>query len=139
MIEITDQDFSIDEVVRNTVRPAMGGSVMFLGTVRDNSRGKRIEQLEFEADPELAVQELERIRQEAIQLFGVTDVSIVHRTGVLRPGENIVIIVVGAAHRDEAFKGCRYAIDELKKRAQIWKKEFAEDGSYWVGEEDDRE
>ncbi len=137
MIKITEDDFSIDEVVKGIIRPEMGGTVMFLGTVRNNSGGKKIEQLEFEADPELAVKELEQIRNETIQRFGVADVSIIHRVGVLRPGEKIVLIVVGAAHRDEAFKGCRYAIEELKKRAQIWKKEFAEDGSYWVGEVDE--
>ncbi len=136
MIDITEEEFSIDKVVRETIRPDMGGTVIFLGTVRNVSRGKSVEHLEFEADTELAIQELEKIREETIRHFGVTDVSIVHRTGSLDVGEGIVLIVVGSAHRDSAFKGCRYVIEELKKRALIWKKEFAEDGSYWVGDED---
>jgi len=135
MIEISDDDFSIDEVILNTRRPSMGAVVMFLGTVRDMTKGNPVEKLEFEADKELAVKELEQIRQEAIDKFQVTDVSIIHRTGILQLGENIVIIAVGAAHREQAFKGCRYAIEELKKRATIWKKEFLKDGSYWVGEQ----
>lgn len=135
MIEISEGDFSIDEVILNTRHPSMGAVVMFLGTVRDMTKGNPVEQLEFEADKEPAVKELEQIRQETIDKFQVTDVSIVHRTGVLQLGENIVIIAVGAAHREQAFKGCRYAIEELKKRAMIWKKEFLKDGSYWVGEQ----
>lgn len=135
MIKISDDDFSIDEVIFNTRRPSMGAVTMFLGTVRDMTKGNSVEKLEFEADKELAKTELEQIREESIEMFGVTDVSIIHRTGVLQPGENIVIIAVGAAHRDQAFKGCRYAIEELKKRVMIWKKEFHTDGSHWVGEQ----
>ncbi|MCK5240578.1 MAG: molybdenum cofactor biosynthesis protein MoaE [Candidatus Thorarchaeota archaeon] len=135
MIKISDDDFSIDEVMLNTRRPSMGAVVMFLGTVRDMTKGNQVEKLEFEADYDLAVKELEQIRQEAIDQFEVTDVSIIHRTGELQPGENIVIIAVGAAHRNQAFKGCRYAIDELKKRAMIWKKEILKDRSYWVGDQ----
>ncbi len=133
MIALSDVDFSIDEVISKTRRPSMGAVVTFLGTVRDLTDGNEVEKLEFEADTEMAVKELEQIRQEIISRFGVTDVSIIHRTGVLNPGENIVVIAVGASHRDEAFKGCRYAIEELKKRAMIWKKEFLKDRSYWVG------
>jgi len=135
MIQIVDDDFSIDEVVKGTRRPSMGAVVLFLGTVRDMTRGNTVEKLEFEADNQLAVKELQQIREEAIEKFDVTDVSIVHRTGVLLPSENIVIIAVGAAHRNQAFNGCRYAIEELKKRAMIWKKEHLEDKSYWVGEQ----
>ena len=135
MIDITDREFSIDEIVRQTARPSMGAIVLFLGVVREESRGQAVEHLEFEADRKTAISELETIRDEAIRKFGVTDVSIVHRTGSLTVGENILVIAVGAAHRDEAFKGCRYVIDELKSRAAIWKKEFTESGSYWVGGE----
>lgn len=135
MIRVSDDDFSIDEVILHTRRPSMGAVVMFLGTVRDISTETPVEKLEFEADNEMAVKELEQIRQEIIDRFGVTDVSIIHRTGVLNPGENILLIAAGAAHRDQAFKGCRYAIEELKKRALIWKKEFFEGESHWVGEQ----
>ena len=130
MIKISDDDFSIDEVILNTRRPSMGAVVMFLGTVRDMTDGNPVKKLEFEADHELAVKELEQIRQEVIDQFEVTDVSIIHRTGELHPDENIVIIAVGAPHRNQSFKGCRYAIEELKKRVMIWKKEVFKDGRY---------
>jgi molybdopterin synthase catalytic subunit len=134
LIEVTEKDISIDAVVAKTRRPSMGAVVQFLGTVRNMTEDRKVERLEFEADVSLATEELERIREEAIHDFDVTDVSIVHRTGTLDVGENIVLIVVGAAHRDAAFEGCRYVIEQLKKRAHIWKKEHFEGGSYWVGE-----
>jgi cyclic pyranopterin phosphate synthase len=134
LIEVVTEDFSIDDVVSKTRKPEMGAIVIFLGTVRNASRGNIVEKLEFEADDSLAVNNLQKIRDEAIQKYGVTDVSIIHRTGKIEVGQNIVIIAVGAAHRDEAFKGCRYAIERLKETVPIWKEEFVEGGSYWVGE-----
>ncbi len=136
MIEITADDFSIDEIVKHTRRPSMGALVLFLGTTRDITEGMQVLNLEFEADNESAIAELGIIRDEAISKFGVTDVSIVHRVGKMSPGENIVLIAVGAAHRSQAFSACRYVIDELKKRAMIWKKEYTEETSYWVGSRD---
>jgi cyclic pyranopterin phosphate synthase len=136
MIDITEQDFSIDQVISETRRPEVGAIVTFLGSVRNTSRGKVVEKLEFETDDEQAVKELARIRDEAIAKFGVTDVSVVHRKGKVEVGENIVIIVVGAAHRAEAFQGCRYVIERLKEIVPIWKHEFYEGGDHWVGETD---
>ncbi|MHA2020155.1 MAG: cyclic pyranopterin monophosphate synthase MoaC [Candidatus Thorarchaeota archaeon] len=136
MIEITEQDFSLDQIISKTRRPEMGAIVTFLGSVRNTSRGKVVEKLEFEADDEQAVKKLERIRDEVIAKFGVTDVSVVHRKGKVEVGENIVIIVVGAAHRAEAFQGCRHVIERLKEIVPIWKHEFYEGGDHWVGEVD---
>jgi len=139
LIEVVAEDFSIDDVVSKTRKPEMGAIVIFLGTVRNKSLGNVVEKLEFEANDSLAVKKLQAIRDEVVQRFGVTDVSIVHRTGKIEVGHNIVIIVVGAAHRDEAFKGCRYTIERLKETVPIWKEEYTESGSYWVGEIEARE
>jgi len=97
---------------------------MFLGTVRDMTDGKVVREILFEADEPEAIEQLKQIRDEVIDKFGATDVSIVHRIGTLQVGENIVIIAVGAGHRPEAFDGCRYAIERLKEFVHIWKKEF---------------
>ncbi|MHA1933666.1 MAG: cyclic pyranopterin monophosphate synthase MoaC [Candidatus Thorarchaeota archaeon] len=132
MIRVTEDDFSIDEVIAHTRKPSMGAVVLFLGTVRNMTKSQQVEKLEFEADIETAEQELNKIREEVIQRFGATDVSIIHRTGIIEVGQNIVIIAVGAGHRDEAFKGCRFAIEQLKKTVPIWKKEYLSDGSYWA-------
>lgn len=137
MIEVTHEDFSIDEVIRNTRRPEMGAIVTFLGTVRNHSGNKRVKRLEFESYEGLDVEKLQEIRNDAMSRFGVADVSIVHRIGMLEVGENIVIIAVGASHRDEAFRACRFCIERLKRIVPIWKKEYTDDGEYWVGEKEE--
>ena len=131
MIEITEQDFSLDEMIKKAKRTDAGAVVSFLGTVRDDG----IEMMELEAFRDAALQELESIRDEAMGSFGLKAVEIVHRVGLLSVGDNIVAIVCSAAHREEAFLGCRYIIEELKKRAPIWKKEIGENGERWVGRE----
>jgi molybdopterin synthase catalytic subunit len=131
MIEITEQDFSLDEMIKKAKRTDAGAVVTFLGTVRDDG----IEMMELESFRESALQELESIRGEAVARFGLKSAEIVHRVGLLSVGDNIVAIVCSAAHRDEAFLGCRYIIEELKKRAPIWKKEIGENGERWVGRE----
>jgi molybdopterin synthase catalytic subunit len=133
MINITDADFQIDQIVAETKKPSMGCVVLFLGTVRDMTNNATVRQIELEADKEEAIRQLTRIREEVIEKFGVIDVSIVHRVGTLNVGENIVIIAVGAGHRPEAFAGCRYAIERLKELVHIWKKEITEETEYWVG------
>jgi molybdopterin synthase catalytic subunit len=131
MIEITEQDFSLDEMIKKAKRTDAGAVVTFLGTVRDDG----IEMMELESFRESALQELESIRDEAVARFDLKSAEIVHRIGLLSVGDNIVAIVCSAAHRDEAFLGCRYIIEELKKRAPIWKKEIGENGERWVGRE----
>jgi molybdopterin synthase catalytic subunit len=131
MIEITEQDFSLDEIIKKAKRTDAGAVVTFLGTVRDDG----IEMMELESFREAVLQELESIRGEAMGRFGLKSAVIVHRVGLLSVGDNIVAIVCSAAHRDEAFQGCRYIIEELKKRAPIWKKEIGENGERWVGRE----
>jgi molybdopterin synthase catalytic subunit len=131
MIEITEQDFSLDEMIKKARRTDAGAVVTFLGTVRDDG----IEMMELESFREAALQELESIRSEAVGRFGLKSADIVHRIGLLSVGDNIVAIVCSAAHREEAFLGCRYIIEQLKKRAPIWKKEIGENGERWVGRE----
>jgi molybdopterin synthase catalytic subunit len=131
LIEITNQDFSLDEMIKRAKRLDAGAVVTFLGTVRDDG----IEMMELEAFQEAALLELESIRGEAMSRFDLLSVEIVHRIGCLSVGDNIVAIVCSAGHRDEAFQGCRYIIEEMKKRAPIWKKEIGKNGERWVGRE----
>jgi molybdopterin synthase catalytic subunit len=131
LIEITNQDFSLDEMIKRAKRLDAGAVVTFLGTVRDDG----IEMMELEAFQEAALLELESIRGEAMSRFDLLSVEIVHRIGRLSVGDNIVAIVCSAGHRDEAFQGCRYIIEEMKKRAPIWKKEIGKNGERWVGRE----
>ena len=113
--------------------PACGGYAAFEGWVRDSNEGRRVRGLEYEAFEALGVREGERIIAEAIARFGVAHAACVHRIGALAVGELAVWVGVSAAHRDEAFRACRYIIDEVKHRLPIWKKEHYLNGdSGWV-------
>jgi molybdopterin synthase catalytic subunit len=113
--------------------PACGGYAAFEGWVRDNNEGEHVRHLEYEAFEALAVREGERIVAEAIARFGVGHAACVHRVGDLGVGELAVWVGVSAPHRDEAFRACRYIIDEVKHRVPIWKKEHYVSGdSGWV-------
>ncbi|RZN40381.1 MAG: molybdenum cofactor biosynthesis protein MoaE [Methanophagales archaeon ANME-1-THS] len=120
---ITNEDFSIDELVRGMKKPEIGAIVTFLGVVRADAGLKG---LNVEIYEEMAEQELRRLERAAREQFEIEAVEIVHRAGSLKVGENIVVILVGAKHRKEAFQACEYLIDELKKRVPIWKKELEE-------------
>ncbi|HEY1875717.1 MAG TPA: molybdenum cofactor biosynthesis protein MoaE [Steroidobacteraceae bacterium] len=113
--------------------PACGGYAAFEGWVRDSNEGQRVRGLEYEAFEALGVREGERIVAEAIARFGVAHAACLHRIGALAVGELAVWVGVSAAHRDEAFRACRYIIDEVKHRLPIWKKEHYLNGdSGWV-------
>ena len=113
--------------------PGCGGFAVFEGWVRDENEGERVRHLEYEAFEELAVREGARILEEARARFGITQAACAHRLGDLAIGEIAVWVGVSAAHRDEAFRACRYVIDEVKRRVPIWKKEHYVNGdSGWV-------
>jgi molybdopterin synthase catalytic subunit len=113
--------------------PTCGGYAAFEGWVRDHNEGASVRRLEYEAFEALAVREGERILAEAVERFGVARVACAHRLGELAVGELAVWVGVSAPHRDEAFRACRYIIDEVKHRLPIWKKEHYVGGdSGWV-------
>lgn len=112
---------------------ACGGYAAFEGWVRDSNEGQRVQRLEYEAYEALAVREAGRIVAEAVSRFGVRHAACAHRVGELAVGELAVWVGVSAPHRDEAFRACRYIIDEIKHRLPIWKKEHYVNGdSGWV-------
>ena len=105
----------------------------FDGVVRDNTKGRRVVSLQYEAYEPMAVKEMRRIGAEIReQWFDVERVGIIHRFGPLKISESSVVIVVTSPHRRVAFEACRYAIDRLKQTVPIWKKEIFEDGEEWV-------
>jgi len=132
MIRIQREDFSVEEFVDLMRGRDVGAIVTFLGVVRGFSRGRNVFELEYEVYHEMALKTLEEIRREAIERFNVKDVFIIHRFGRLKVGERIVLIVVGALHRKEAFEACSFCIDEIKRKVPIWKKEKTDVGEYWV-------
>lgn len=135
-VRIQKEDFSIEEEVERIkkVSTEIGGITTFLGTARDISKGMTIRELEFEHYPVMAEKKLNEIRSRSLDDFDVIDVIIVHRHGKIEIGENIVLIVAAARHRDDAFRACRWCIDELKQITPIWKKEMTDSGEVWVEE-----
>ena len=105
---------------------------MFIGTVRDHTKGKTVLWLEFEAYESMAIMEMQKIVASATEQWPLHRLVLHHRTGRLEVGEVPVVIAVSAAHRDAAFAACLYIIDTLKQTVPIWKKEFFEDGEVWV-------
>jgi len=127
--------FGVERIIAEQEVPEdCGAQVLFLGIPRNAPEdGGNVEALEYEAYPEMAIKEMEKIRRETIEKFGVREVYIHHRLGVVRVGEPSFLVLVIGGHREETFKACRYAVDETKKRVPIWKKEiFKEGGSVWV-------
>jgi adenylyltransferase/sulfurtransferase len=106
----------------------IGARSVFEGTVRDTNDGHDVTKLEYECYESLAIKEGNKILGEAIEKFGLIDAFCIHRIGTLEIGETAVIVVATSGHRDEAFKGCRYIIDEVKCRVPIWKKEHYQHG-----------
>lgn len=131
-INITEQPLNMQECINRVMSPECGGIDVFIGTVRNTTKGKAVVRLEFEAYESMAMKEMEKIAAEMKTKWPVHKIVMHHRVGVLQVGEVPVIIAVSAAHRDAAFDACRYAIDTLKQRVPIWKKEVFEDGEVWV-------
>ena len=129
---ISDRPLDPDEVARRVQGPDAGGLVSFAGAVREQARGRRIRFLEYEAYAPMAEREMEAIADEAARCWPGVRVAIAHRVGHLEIGELAVVVAAAAPHRAEAFEACRFAIDRLKERVPIWKKEVSTDGAEWV-------
>jgi molybdopterin synthase catalytic subunit len=136
LVRVQRENFSVDaEIDRVRARSTrIGGISIFLGTARDHSKGHDVSSITFEHYEGMAQKKLREIRERALKQFDVLEVAILHRYGEIGIGENIVLIVVGAEHRADAFKACRWCIDELKQITPIWKLEHTPAGEVWVEE-----
>ena len=110
----------------------VGAVVTFVGTVRDLNEGDAVATLELEHYPGMTERSLEAIVDEARSRFDIRGVRVIHRVGVLAPGDPIVLVAVTSAHRGEAFDACRFVMDYLKTRAPFWKKEETAEGGRWA-------
>ena len=131
-IAVTSDPLSVDDVLDAVRDDGFGGLVVFLGTVRDASRGRRVTHLEYEAYAEMAERKMREIAERLEREHAPARIAMHHRVGDLRIGETAVVVAVGAPHRDAAFAAARRAIDELKTIVPIWKKEHTADGAVWV-------
>jgi molybdopterin synthase catalytic subunit len=132
LFRVVDRPLVLAEVVDAVSAAGLGGIVTFTGTVRNETRGRRVLRLEYEAYGPMAEKKLAEIGAEVARTHGA-QVAIVHRVGVLGPGEAAVVIACAAPHRTPAFRACEACIETLKRDVPIWKREVYEDGSEWVG------
>jgi molybdopterin synthase catalytic subunit len=131
-IKLIEGELSLDECYQYVQDDSCGGLALFVGTVRNHTKGKEVLKLEFSAYEPMAIKEMNLIALKAIDMFKVEKIAIHHVVGNLGIGEVPVIIAVSSAHREAAFQACQFAIDTLKETVPIWKKEFFEDGDIWV-------
>ncbi len=133
-VRLQQEDFSLDAEIAalKKVSSRIGGIATFTGCARDFSEGRSVSRISFEAYGGMALAEMQKLRGEAIEKFGLIEARIVHRVAAVVPGDNIVLIAVAAEHRAAAFEACRWLIDELKQRVPIWKKETTPEGDAWV-------
>jgi len=136
MIEITDLPLEPEKITAQVCKDTNGAVVTFLGTTRLYSEGKKVVRLEYEAYESMACKKLAEICQEIKAEFGVEDIAIAHRTGVVDIGQISLVVAVASPHRKEAFLACHEIVNRLKETVPIWKKEFFEDGSRWVACDD---
>jgi molybdopterin synthase catalytic subunit/molybdopterin converting factor small subunit len=135
-VRVQRENFSIDQEL-DRVRSRskrIGGIATFLGIARDRSRGRDIDGITFEHYEGMAQKKLREIRERALKDFDILELLIIHRYGEIAIGENIVLIIAGAEHRADAFRACKWAIDELKQITPIWKLEHTPEGEVWVEE-----
>src|SRR5262245_29850237 len=131
---VVERPLSPDEIAARVDDPGAGGIVIFSGVVRNQTDGRPVKFLEYEAHAPMAEVKMREIGEGLRTRWpGVKRVAMLHRIGRLEIGEASVLIAVSAAHRGDAFEACRHAIDTLKRTVPVWKKEHFEDGEVWVG------
>jgi len=129
MVALTLNPIDVKSLIDHVTTDESGGIDIFIGTTRNHSDGKTVTLLEYEAYEPMAFAVIEHLVEEAKRRWPLNRVAVVHRLGRVPVGEASVAVAVAAAHRNEAFEGCRFLIDMIKKDVPIWKKEFFSDGS----------
>ncbi len=136
MITITNEELDPGLAVSQVEHPGAGAIVTFVGATRDNTAGRRVLLLEYEAYRPMADQQLQRVADEMRERWDLKGVAIHHRLGRLEIGEASLVVAVSSAHRKNAFEACHFSIDRIKQIVPIWKKEFFEGGEVWVGSQE---
>jgi MoaE-MoaD fusion protein len=132
LFEVTAEPLDPQRLIDHVRRDESGAVSLFLGVVRDNSSGRRVLHLEYDAYPEMATRVMRQIAAEAMARWPITDIAMQHRTGRLEIGETSLLIAVSSPHRNEAFEACHHLVDRFKAVVPIWKKEVWEGGEVWI-------
>ena len=131
-VQTGDFDIGAEIAAMRRGNPKVGAVASFIGVVRDLNEGDRVAEMTLEHYPGMTEKALEKMVAEARSRWDIYDALVIHRIGTLKPGEQIVLVVITGAHRGEAFEACEFLMDYLKTRAPFWKKETTPKGSRWV-------
>ena len=132
LFEVTADPLDPQRLIDHVRRDESGAVAVFLGVVRDNSMGRRVLYLEYDAYPEMATRVMREIAEEAMARWPITGIAMQHRTGRLEIGETSLLIAVSSPHRKEAFEACHHLVDRFKEVVPVWKKEVWEGGEVWI-------
>ena len=132
MFTVTRDPLNPKALVDFVRRDGSGAVALFYGVVRNESEGRRVLHLEYDAYPSMAVKKMREVAQEVRGRWPITEIAIAHRIGRLEIGETSLLVAVSAPHRREAFEACHYAVDRIKQVVPVWKKEVWEGGETWV-------
>ena len=132
-VVITNRSLEPDSVISRVKASYNGGLVTFLGVTRDETNGRNVRFLEYEAYDSMAEKMIRKILNETYDFWDIRDAAVEHRVGHVDIGELSLAVAVAAPHRKEAFAACGFIVDRIKEIVPIWKKEYFVDGSVWVG------
>ena len=138
LFAVVDTAIATDEVIQKVQSANAGAITVFIGTVREMTNGKRTLSLEYEAYVPMALKNLRKIGVEIKEKWPNAKVAITHRIGRLEISETAVVIAVSSPHRQAAYEANQYAIERIKEIVPIWKKEYWEDGTKWIGDQLER-
>jgi molybdopterin synthase catalytic subunit len=131
MVLLTTAPLDSQIAIEHVITDADGAYVLFVGVVRDRSKGRSVTGLEYQVYEPMARKQMARLVEEVQSRWGLKS-AILHRYGSIPVGEPAVVVCVASPHRAEAFDACRWLIDTLKTDVPIWKKELATDGTFWI-------
>lgn len=131
-VQTGDFDIGAEIAAMRRGNPKVGAVASFIGVVRDLNDGDHVAEMTLEHYPGMTEKALEKMVAEARSHWDIYDALVIHRVGTLKPGDQIVLVVVTGAHRGEAFQACEFLMDYLKTRAPFWKKERTPAGARWV-------
>jgi molybdopterin synthase catalytic subunit len=132
MISISSEPIDVCKILVDIMDSSAGGIALFVGSVRDHNKDEVVSEIYYEAYKEMAEENLAQIENGARKTWSIKKFLAVHRIGNLKVGDVSVAVAISAEHRKDAFEACKYAIDEIKVRLPIWKKEVSESGAYWA-------
>ncbi|MGH9876260.1 MAG: molybdenum cofactor biosynthesis protein MoaE [Nitrososphaera sp.] len=132
MTHVTKVPIDLGRILSDVKDRSAGGTVLFIGSVRDHNETGSVSEIHYEAYEEMAEDKIVEIEGEVSQKWKLEKFVAIHRIGNLKVGEISVVVAASAEHREEAFEACKYGIDKIKSNVPIWKKEISESGASWV-------